>query len=110
MTTLKDIANATGFSLSTVSYVLNGKKKVKPETYARIMEAVERLNYRPNQLARSLKMKRSCSIGVIVPDISNEFFPEILRASTRSRTKTATISSCATQITAVHWGKSRSIC
>lgn len=79
MTTLKDIANATGFSLSTVSYVLNGKKKVKPETYARIMEAVERLNYRPNQLARSLKMKRSCSIGVIVPDISNEFFPEILK-------------------------------
>lgn len=79
MTTLKDIAKATGFSLSTVSYVLNGKKKVKPETYACIMEAVEKLNYRPNQLARSLKMKHSCSIGVIVPDISNEFFPEILK-------------------------------
>lgn len=79
MTTLKDIAKATGFSLSTISYVLNGKKKVKPETYARIMEAVEQLNYRPNQLARSLKLKRSCSIGVIVPDISNEFFPEILK-------------------------------
>lgn len=79
MTTLKDIANATGYSLSTISYVLNGKKKVKPETYTRIMDAVKRLNYHPNQLARGLKMKRTCSIGVIVPDISNEFFPEILK-------------------------------
>ena len=79
MTTLKDIANATGYSLSTISYVLNGKKKVKPETYERIMEAVEKLNYHPNQLARALKMRKTCTIGVIVPDISNEFFPEILK-------------------------------
>ena len=79
MTTLKDIANATGYSLSTISYVLNGKKKVKPETYTRIMDAVRELNYHPNQLARGLKMKRTCTIGVIVPDISNEFFPEILK-------------------------------
>ncbi len=79
MTTLKDIANATGYSLSTISYVLNGKKKVKPETYARIMEAVDTLHYRPNHLARALKIKRTCTIGVIVPDISNEFFPEILK-------------------------------
>lgn len=79
MTTLKDIANATGYSLSTISYVLNGKKKVKAETYERIMNAVEKLNYHPNQLARGLKMKKTCTIGVIVPDISNEFFPEILK-------------------------------
>ena len=79
MTTLKDIANATGYSPSTISYVLNGKKKVKAETYAAIMDAVERMNYQPNQLARGLKMKKTCTIGVIVPDISNEFFPEILK-------------------------------
>ena len=103
MTTLKDIANATGYSLSTISYVLNGKKKVKEETYARIIEAVEKLNYRPNQLARGLKMKKTCTIGVIVPDISNEFFPEILKGIDTVAHKTDTTYFYATPTMITNW-------
>lgn len=79
MAKLKDVADLTGLSISTISYVLNGKKKVKEETYQRIMEAVEKVGYRPNQLARSLKTRQTLTIGVVVPDISNEFFPQIVK-------------------------------
>jgi len=79
MTTLKDVANRAGLSVSTVSYVLNGKKKVREDTYRRIMQAVEEVGYVPNQQARSLKTRSTLSIGVVVPDISNQFFPEIVK-------------------------------
>lgn len=79
MATLKDVAERTGLSISTISYVLNGKKKVRPETYEKILKATEDLDYRPNQLARSLKTHRSMTIGIIVPDITNEFFPAIIQ-------------------------------
>lgn len=79
MTTLKDVAALAGLSVSTVSYVLNGKKKVKDETYQRIMQAVEQSGYVPNQQARSLKTRSTLSVGVVVPDISNQFFPEIVK-------------------------------
>jgi len=79
MATLKDVASRANVSISTVSYVLNGKKKVKEKTYNNIMQAVTDIGYVPNQVARGLRTKRSLTIGVIVPDISNEFFPEIFR-------------------------------
>jgi len=79
MSTLKEVADKAGLSVSTVSYVLNGKKRVREETYQRIMAAVDEVRYVPNQLARSLRTKSTLTIGVIVPDISNQFFPEIVK-------------------------------
>ncbi len=78
-TTLKDIAEATSLSIATVSLVLNGKGDNIPEcTRKRIQEAVRELNYHPDYTARSLVTGRSQTIGVIVPDISNTFFAEMV--------------------------------
>ena len=68
-----------GVSVSTVSYVVNNKKKVKLQTKEKIFKAINELNYSPNLTARSLKTKRTNSIGVIVPDLSNMFFTEIIK-------------------------------
>ena len=57
MASLKDVAALAGVSPSTVSYILNGKKQVKPETLERIQEAIRTLDYHPNIVARSLKTK-----------------------------------------------------
>lgn len=78
MASLKDVANLAGVSPSTVSYVINWKKKVRPETLERIQNAAKAVNYKPNEIARSLKLKTSRSIGLMVADLSNVFYPEIL--------------------------------
>jgi LacI family transcriptional regulator len=78
--TLKDVAQLAGVSVSTVSYVLNGKKRVKDETYARITQAVRELNYSPNRAAVSLKTDQSNTIGVMVNNMQDLFFMEIIRA------------------------------
>lgn len=80
MATLKEVAEMAGVSVSTVSYVLNGKKTVRPETLKRIEDAVDKLNYCPNLLASSLKTKRSKTIGVLVSDMANIFCVDILRS------------------------------
>lgn len=75
--TLKDIAQKTNCSVSTVSRVLNMKSKeyrIAEETERLIIETAQKLNYRPNELARGLRLKRSHTIGLVVPDISNPFF------------------------------------
>ncbi len=78
-TTLKDIAEATNLSISTVSLVLNGKGDNIPEcTRQRIQETVRELHYHPDYTARSLATGRSQTVGVIVPDISNAFFAEMV--------------------------------
>lgn len=77
---IKEIKNLTGFSYSTISRVLNGKAKefrISEETCRVILEAAKRLEYRPNILARSLRLKKSMTIGLIVPDIQNPFFGEV---------------------------------
>lgn len=80
--TLKDIARKTGVSISTVSRVLhdNSKKyKISEETTAQVKLAAKELGYRVNALARGLRQQKTCEIGVIVPDISNPFFSEIIK-------------------------------
>lgn len=72
--TLRDIAQHMGLSESTISRVLNGKGRVGPETRRRVLEYAEEINYHPNQLAKRLKLQAAESIGVVVPDISNEFY------------------------------------
>lgn len=79
-TTIKDIANYTGFSVTTISLVLNGKaKKIPQSTKDIILEAVEKLNYHPNQLAVGLVKKRTQTIGLIISDVSNIFFSTLAK-------------------------------
>ncbi len=79
MITLKDVAKRAKVSASTVSYVLNDKKTVRPETRQRIDAAVMELGYYPNQIAVGLKTKRTRTVGVILPDISNSFYADIIK-------------------------------
>lgn len=82
-TTIRDIALEAGVSISLVSFVMNGKTRgkhnVNPDTAKRILEIAERLNYQPNNAARSLRSGRTNTIGVILSDISNKFFADIAR-------------------------------
>jgi len=79
MATIYDVAREAGVAPSTVSYVLNNTKKVKESTRKRVMKAVEKLDYTPSSIARSLKTKTTSTIGIILPDISNPFFSEITK-------------------------------
>ncbi len=77
--TLKDIAQATNLSIATVSLVINGKGDSIPEcTRQRIFDAAARMHYHPDYTARSLVTGKTRTVGVIVPDISNSFFAEMV--------------------------------
>jgi LacI family transcriptional regulator len=76
--TIKDIARALGISTSTVSRALRDSYEISPETKQLVMECAEKLNYRPNPIALSLKERRSRSIGVVVCEIANNFFSQII--------------------------------
>src|SRR5215471_11268260 len=78
-TTLADIARALGVSKMTVSRAINDHPEISPETRARILEAAQRMNYRPNQFARALTTNRSFLLGVVVPDLMHSYFAEICR-------------------------------
>lgn len=80
MPTINDVAKEAGVSISTVSRVLNNNYPVKEETRIKIEKAIEKLNYKPNMLARSLITKKTSTIGVIVPGITNLFFPTIVES------------------------------
>jgi LacI family transcriptional regulator len=78
---LKDIATKVGVSTALVSYVLNNKMegRINKEMAARIKAVAEELNYRPNQIARSLKTSKTATIGLLLADISNPFSSQIAR-------------------------------
>lgn len=77
-TTLKDIANKAGVSISTVSLVLNNRpSRISLSTNKRIQEIADELNYHPNNLALGLLNKTTYAIGVIIPDLNNLFFSEL---------------------------------
>jgi len=77
--TIVDIAKKIGVSYTTVSRALNGKKGVGEKTRRRIVEEAEKLGYQPNAIARGLVSKSTNTIGLIIPDITNPFFPEVAR-------------------------------
>ena len=79
MTTMKDVAERARVSVSTVSHVLNGTRKVAGETQEAVLAAVEELSYQPNLLAKSLKTRRTFTIGLLVSDIQNSFFTSVVR-------------------------------
>lgn len=76
--TIKDIAKALNFSTSTVSRALRGSYEISDETKKLVLEYAEKINYRPNPIALSLKERRSRSIGVVVSEIANTFFSEAI--------------------------------
>jgi DNA-binding LacI/PurR family transcriptional regulator len=76
--TIKDIAKALGVSTSTVSRALRDSYEISPETKQLVLDCAEKLNYHPNPIALSLKEKRSRSIGVVVCEIANNFFSQII--------------------------------
>ncbi|MFB4159878.1 catabolite control protein A [Geomicrobium sp. JSM 1781026] len=78
-TTIYDVAAEAGVSMATVSRVVNGNPNVKPATRKKVLDAIEKLEYRPNAVARGLASKRTTTVGVIIPDISSIFFSELAR-------------------------------
>jgi LacI family transcriptional regulator len=77
--TIKDVAKRAGVGIATVSRTLHGSSQVSPETAARVLAAVEELGYRPNTTAQSLVSGRSHMLGLVVSDITNPFFPELVK-------------------------------
>lgn len=77
--TIYDVAREANVSMATVSRVVNGNPNVKPATRKKVLNTIERLGYRPNAVARGLASKRTTTVGVIIPDISNIFFSELAR-------------------------------
>src|SRR6266480_6840758 len=80
MTTIRDVASKAEVSIATVSRVVNGNRPVHAEIRKRVLKAVEELDYRPSLLARGLRQRTTCMIGMIIPDNSNPFYAEVARA------------------------------
>lgn len=78
--TIKDVAKEAEVSVATVSRVLNNNGYVNEETRKKVEDAIKKLEYTPNAVARSLYKKQSRTIALIVPNITNPFFPEVARA------------------------------
>ncbi|GFP35899.1 LacI family transcriptional regulator, partial [Candidatus Hakubella thermalkaliphila] len=84
---IKDVAARAGVSTSTVSHVINNTRFVSEETRAKVLEAIQELNYYQNAQAKALVTGRSRTIGLIVSDITNPFFPELVRGAERNATQ-----------------------
>lgn len=77
--TIYDVAREANVSMATVSRVVNGNPNVKPATRKKVLDVIDRLEYRPNAVARGLASKKTTTVGVIIPDISNVFYAELAR-------------------------------
>src|SRR5689334_16902801 len=76
--TMSDVADQAGVSKTTVSHVINNTRFVEPETRERVMEAIGALNYRPSLVARSLVSKRTNTVGLLISDVSNPFYHQVI--------------------------------
>jgi LacI family transcriptional regulator, galactose operon repressor len=81
MPTIKEIARKAGVSIGTVSNVLNGMVAVSAERRERVLAAIRELDYHPNHVARSLKLRRTKMLGMAISDITNPFFPLLVRGA-----------------------------
>lgn len=80
MVTRNDVARMAGVSAATVSYVLNkGPRPVSAETRERVLRVIHDLDYKPNAVARNLRMQRTSTLGMLLPDIQNPFYAEVTR-------------------------------
>jgi LacI family transcriptional regulator len=79
LATMKDVAQRAGVSPSTVSHVMNETRFVSQQLRDRVLHAMKELNYQPSAVARSLRTKRTQVIALVIPDITNPYFPEVAR-------------------------------
>src|SRR5437868_961985 len=79
MSTIKEIAKRAGVSVGTASHVLNGRVPVSDDLRKRVEAAIAELDYHPSHIARSLSTKRTHTLGMVIPDITNPFFPQVVR-------------------------------
>jgi transcriptional regulator with XRE-family HTH domain len=79
--TMRDVARLAGVSIATVSAVLTGKKPVSTDLRGRIEEAMRALDYHPDHVARSLKMGSTNVVGMVIPDVTNPFFTELMQGA-----------------------------
>jgi LacI family transcriptional regulator len=79
MATIKDVAAQASVSIATVSHVVNGTRFISDEVRERVQRAIAELDYQPNRVARNLRSSSTRTIGVIVSDIQNPFFPSVVR-------------------------------
>src|SRR6478752_3699030 len=77
-TTMKRIAGELGVSITTVSKVLNNHDDISQATRTRVLAKVEELGYQPNAVARSLSLRRTHTLGIVIPDLMHSFFVEII--------------------------------
>lgn len=77
--TIYDVAREANVSMATVSRVVNGNQNVKPATRKKVLKVIEEMGYRPNAVARGLASKKTTTVGVIIPDISNSMYAELAR-------------------------------
>ncbi len=81
MATIKEVAERAKVSVATVSHVISGSVPVSPRLRKRVMAAVRDLDYQPNHVARSLKTKQTMTLGMVISDITNPFFPSVVRGA-----------------------------
>jgi len=81
MATIVEVARRADVSIATVSNVIRGTRKVSPKLTERVQIAIRELNYSPNEIARSLKVRQTRMLAMVLPDITNPFFPEIIRGA-----------------------------
>ena len=79
-TTIADVANAVGVSMMTVSRAVNNKPGIGDELRQKILEVAAEMDYQPSQIARSLATSQTCTVGLVVPSISNPFYAQIAQA------------------------------
>lgn len=81
MSTVTDVAERAGVSIGTVSNVIRGTARVSAELRKRVTEAIHELGYYPSRITEPVRIKQSCMLGMVLPDITNPFFPEIMRGA-----------------------------
>ena len=78
---MKQIAQMAGVSLGTVSHVINNSARVREPLRQRVLQAVDSLRYQPSALARGLRRDKTNMIGMVIPDVTNPFFPAVVRGA-----------------------------
>jgi LacI family transcriptional regulator len=81
MPSIKKVAEIAGVSVGSVSHVITGSTPVSETLRAKVQAAIRQLNYHPNHVARSLKTSKTCTLGIIVPDMTIPFFPQVIRGA-----------------------------
>jgi DNA-binding LacI/PurR family transcriptional regulator len=81
LSTIKEVAELAGVSVGTVSHVITGSVPVTEPLRRKVQAAIKRLDYHPNHIARSLKTSKTRTLGIIVPDLTISFFPQVIRGA-----------------------------